>query len=100
MGFSADQIRAVVLQIRSIVISDKENVLKARYEEFYNTYPRLFMAAMDPKFPLEYLDMMLEQRDKLQSGTQTVEESDKAVYDVLRERYVTPMLKTQNSSPQ
>jgi hypothetical protein len=92
MAFSTDQIRAIVTDIRSTQISDKEKTLKTKYEEFYNTYPRLFMVAMDPKFPLDYLDMMLMQRDRLSSGLQTVEESDKAVYDVLRERYVTPNL--------
>ena len=92
MGFSADQIRAVVSEIRSIQIPDKEKVLKVKYQDFYTAYPRLFMAAMDPKFPLDYLEMMLVQREKLQSGIQTVEETDKAVYDVLRERYVTPNL--------
>jgi hypothetical protein len=46
------------------------------------------MAALNPNFPLEYLDMMLAQRDKMSSGEQTIEETDKAVYDVLRERYV------------
>jgi hypothetical protein len=88
MAFSGDEIRAIVNEIRTLNIPNKEHVLKAKHSNFFETYPRLFMAALNPNFPLEYLDMMLAQRDKMSSGEQTIEETDKAVYDVLRERYV------------
>ena len=88
MGYSADEIHAIVNEIRTLQIPNKENILKVKYKDFFETYPRLFMAALDPKFPLEFLDMMLVQRDKLSNREQTVEETDKVVYDVLRERYV------------
>lgn len=88
MEFSGDEIKAIVNEIRTVQIPNKENVLKLKYAKFFETYPRLFMAALNPSFPLDYLDMMLTQRNKMSSGEQTVEETDKAVYDVLRERYV------------
>jgi hypothetical protein len=88
MEYSGDEIRAIVNEIRTLQIPDKENVLKTKHKVFFETYPRLFMAALDPKFPLAFLDMMLVQRDKLSNGDQTVEETDKTVYDILRETYV------------
>lgn len=90
-SWSNDEIKAIVNTIQKSRDLDKE-ALSHKYSEFKIKFPSLFEAAMKPDFPLQYLDMMLQERTNILTEKQTVDETDKLVYDKLRERYINPLL--------
>ncbi len=70
----------------------KERHFRQAQPAFVEAYPRLFQACMDPRFPLDMLDYMLDKRDELKEDEVTLEDADKTVYGKLSERYVLPTL--------
>lgn len=75
---------------------DKEVFFRDRYPEFAEKYPRLFMCALDPTFPLfssdGFLNKMLDMSETLRNGKVEEADADKIIYDDLREKYVTPVI--------
>lgn len=98
-GFSSDELRKIVNEIKGSSIVDtamKKEFYKDKYADFVVKFPRLFDAALEPSFPMSFLEFMLQQRDGLYQqdlNKATVEAADKFVYDKLRETYVTPVVK-------
>lgn len=90
----------IVNEIRSSNRPDKHAYFKGKYLNFWDKYPKLFEAAVDPNFPLTYLHMMLDQRDRLNNSQLSVEEADKEIYDKLREDYVTPVIESMEKEKQ
>jgi hypothetical protein len=64
--------------------------LKSTHREFFEQYPTLFDKAIDPDFPLKYLDWMIEMSKNIDatSSKEDVAEVDKVVYDELRKDYI------------
>ena len=91
MSTSVTNIRETVYEIRSEYKKGKE-YLKNKHNEFWAKYPKLFDAAMNPEFDLQFLEMMLIKSDQLKNSQVTLDDADKEVYDVLRNKYVTPLV--------
>lgn len=70
----------------------KERHFRQAHPDFVEGYPRLFQACLDPRFPLDMLEYMLDKRDELKEDVVSVEDADKTVYGALSERYVLPVL--------
>lgn len=88
-SFSIDNIKKILTEIRG---SDENvEVLQKNYIEFYDTYPKLFRAAIDKTFPLTFLDVMLKNLEKLNKNECTVDEADKSVYGILQKEYIDPV---------
>jgi hypothetical protein len=86
------EIKSIIMCIRNSNIPNKATYYEHIYPEFKKKFPILFDKVTSDHFPLEFLDMMLKQRGNLFEEKQTVEETDKVVYDQLRERYINPVL--------
>ena len=83
----------------SSMSTDKKNQFySGKYHDFKMTFPKLYEAALNPSFPLEFFDMMLKQRDNLRDKVNTVDDADRIVYDTLREKYVTPIISTTSNN--
>lgn len=89
-----ETIHAIVTDIRtSQVQGDKKVYFQGKYPRFVDDYPKLFQAALNPQFPLQFLDMMLQQLNMLDSKKTTLEQADEIVYGELRSVYVEPTIK-------
>lgn len=88
---NSQEIKKIVGDIRAVSLFGEKtpHQIKSRYLEFYETFPKLFDAAMDKDFPMTYLNMMLVQLDQLKNGA-TVDAVDTVVYGQLREKYIDP----------
>ena len=79
-----------------LVLLEKEIYFRQKYPEFVEKYPRLFLCAIDPSFPLfssdAFLGKMLDMSKTLLMGEVGEEDADKIIYDDLREKYVTPVI--------
>ena len=89
---SNEEIKSIIEAIRFCRHENKREYCSRKYADFKAAFPRLFDAAINDDFSLEFLDMMLAQRKVLLEKKQSVEASDKFVYDKLRERYITPLI--------
>jgi hypothetical protein len=88
-------IKNIVKDIRatSDTLEEKTRTFTAKYPDFVEKYPKLFAAALNPDFPLQYFDMMIQQLDQLNNRTTTIDDADKVIYGKLREDYVEPLMK-------
>lgn len=85
----------------SIPKGSRESHFREKYPEFTEKYPRLFLCAIDPSFPLfdgHFLKNMMAMKDMLIQDTVTVDAADKIIYDELRATYIDPVIS--NMSPQ
>jgi hypothetical protein len=66
--------------------SDTSNVLKNKYQSFYEKYPTLFTCACDKNFDMKHLDWMLNKSHTLSenSSADQIKEADAEVYNVLK----------------
>lgn len=81
----------------SLHADSRESYFREKYPEFTEKYPRLFLCAIDPSFPLfegSFLKNMLAMKDKLIEDTVSVDGADKEIYDELRATYVDPVIST------
>lgn len=90
----ADEIRTIVNEIRNDNRDEvtKEQFYKKKYPTFVNDLPKLFAAAINNNFPLQYLDLMLTQYDEITKKKTTIEDADVLVYGKLRGDYVDPLI--------
>lgn len=87
------EIKRIVTDIRSSMRYDKKEYYITKYGDFAEKYPKLFMAALDDKFPLhDFLDIMLVQLEMLKKNETTLDSADEKVYGTLRDRYVDHLL--------
>lgn len=80
-----------VMQIRNHKHQGKQALMQT-YQSFYETYPALFNACLDPSFKMDQLAYMLKQRDRIKNEGLSIDQADKEVYGVLKEKYVYPVL--------
>jgi hypothetical protein len=86
--------KVIANEIRTASMPNKRKFFKEKYPEFVKSHPKFFEAILDPSFPLQYLDFMLEQKEKLDKNQASVEEIDKIVYDKLNDHYVNPVIES------
>ena len=88
------EIKYMVNEIRSAQGTQewKDAHFRAKYPEFVDKLPKLYMAALNSSFPLQYLDLMLEQYEKLRQQRTTVKDADEKVYGELRSNFVDPLV--------
>lgn len=101
--FTCTEIRAILKEMAGTSLQpvDREPYFRNKFPSFTEQYPRLFLCAIDPQFPLfdgEFLKNMMEMQTKLSNESVSVDEADKEIYDELRLKYVDPVLETLNSS--
>jgi|LakMenEpi03Aug12_release.lakeMendotaPanAssembly.Ray.scaffolds.fasta_scaffold556332_1 hypothetical protein len=91
---NSTDIKKIVNELRSSsgTAEWKENHFKKKYQEFFETYPKLFLAAVNDNFPLKYLDLMLAQYDFIKENKTSVKEADELVYGQLRSNYIDPLV--------
>lgn len=92
MDTPSKDIVAIAYEIRQSKHANKTDYFRAKYPAFYESYPTLFRACVNPAFPLDQLAYMLRQRERLKNNELNLDESDKEVYEVLKEKYVYPVL--------
>lgn len=90
--YDNDAIRKVVHGLRALPMVQRMEWCMREHPEFASAFPTLLKACTDDTFDLRFLDMMLEQRARLQSNVTDVEDADRTVYDTLRENYITPLI--------
>jgi len=89
---TSEEIRATVNQIRAS--RKKEPELRTIYFDFLEAYPKLFAAAIDPTFPMTFLERMLIQLDALNKKEIDIDAADKEVYGELQKVYIDPVIPT------
>lgn len=89
IAFSVDKIKSIIEILKNS--RENEEVLKETYIEFYDTYPKLFKAALDKSFPMTFLDVMLMNLEKLNNNEFSVDDADKSVYGILQKEYIDPV---------
>lgn len=101
---SSSDIKIIVTEIRSCVVEnpvEKKTFFEKKYPEFATNCPRLFEGALDEKFPIQFLDMILRHRDSLMkqvaNGSANREESDQAVVKLLTQEFIDPLTATTTS---
>jgi hypothetical protein len=94
MDMPRGKIKGICATIRASHLprAAKERHFRQSHADFVEAYPRLFEACMDPRFPLDMLEYMLDKRDELKDDSVSLEDADKTVYGKLSERYVLPTL--------
>lgn len=102
MTMHASEIRKIVTEIRNAKGSNdyKDKHFRAKYPDFVMQLPKLFVAALNDSFPLQYLDLMLQQYDAIQNKTTSVNDADQLVYGKLRAKYVDPLVQTAQAQGQ
>jgi len=87
------KIKSIVEDIRASTDERtvKDKVFRAKYPVFVEQLPKLYEAALNPDFPLTYLDFMLKQLEMLSENKSTLDSADKVVYDQLNEGFVNKM---------
>lgn len=91
-NMKADQVKAIVNEIRSSNDPNKEGIFRDKYPEFVRDCPKLFEATVNNEFPLTFLDMMIQQINNLDNSTTNKEEADGEIFKVLNEKYVDPLV--------
>lgn len=98
-GFSRERIIEIVKEIRNSSImttSDAERIayFRNKYLDFFEKFPKLFMAALDTAFDIRFLNLMLKQRDEIiKEGTvEKLEEVSNNVHEGLNEKYLYPVV--------
>lgn len=88
------KIKSIVEEIRASTDERKvkDQVFRAKYPVFIEQLPKLYEAALNPDFPLTYLDFMLKQLDMLSTSKATLDSADKVVYDQLNEGFVNKLV--------
>lgn len=89
---NTETIRQTIFEIRAEASGKRSTIknMRTKWFSFYESNPKLFDAAVDISFPLTYIDLMLEEIDKLNNNTVSMEQADKNVYGRLRGIYVDP----------
>lgn len=94
--FESQEIRNIVNDIRNsahqMEESNREFVFRAKYPEFAEALPKLFLAAINNDFPLTYLEFMLQHFDKLVRKDIDINAADETVIGRLRTDYVEPII--------
>ncbi len=85
-------INKTVRALRAEPINQPPEYYIEKYKEFYEKYPKLFQAAIDHKFDLLFLDLMVARSTMVNNNSMSLDNADKEIYDVLRENYITPVL--------
>lgn len=87
-------IQETVNKIREACLDDKYDpqIIKKKYFEFFEKYPKLFAAAVDTSFNMTHLLDMLHMAQKLKEKEIGVDDADKIIYGKLQEEYITPFL--------
>lgn len=96
-GFTSDKIMGVITEIRNDISRsgvNKERYYKMKHEEFFKKFPKLFFAALDDKFDLRFLSLMLKQRDDIiqTSDVQVMEQASQDINEKLNEQYIYPVI--------
>lgn len=88
------RIKEIVDEIRTLSMTGQgaDNFFREKYPMFVELYPKLYKAALDPNFPLKYLDFMLQQVDLLKNNASTIEGADKIIYDHLNDAFIKPVV--------
>lgn len=92
----ADEIKRIVNEIRSKtgIEGDLKRVFfQAKYPKFAHDLPKLFDAALNESFPLNYFELMLNQYECITSQKTSVESANDVVYGKLRGDFVDPLVK-------
>jgi len=97
---SADSIRDQVNVIRSMASIHTESKLRTMYNDFLDKYPKLFAAAIDPTFPLTFLDQMLQQMESLNKNEIKLDDADKIIYGDLQKKFIDPFIPTDTKNIQ
>ena len=89
---NTETIRQTIFDIRAEASGKRSTIknMRTKWFSFYESNPKLFDAAVDISFPLTFIDLMLEEIDKLNANAVSMEQADKNVYERLRGIYVDP----------
>ena len=85
-----EEIKSIVNEIRSSMRYNKREYFTEKYHNFVENYPKLFEAAVNDKFPLGFLDIMLDQLKLLNNKQTNLDSADAKIYGTLREKYIDP----------
>lgn len=97
-GFSSDKIRDIIREIkrqgRGMGEGQRIAVFREKYPEFFEKFPKLFMAAINDSFDTKLLDLMLKQRDVILTAgnKETFDKVNAEMNEGLNERYVYPVV--------
>jgi hypothetical protein len=84
-------IKSTIVKIRQRQTEIKDvNVIRDEYMSFFEAYPKLFAAAVDPAFPMTFIDPMLQALNDLDNKKLNLDAADELVYGQLRKKYVDP----------
>jgi hypothetical protein len=88
-----DIIKTTCIEIKEKVADGQSReVIQEVYADFAEKYPKLFEACLNPDFPLDFLEYMLQMKHVVTSSNMSIDDADKVVYGKLQEKYVTPFI--------
>jgi len=86
-------IKNICIQIKedAYQLTDKE--LKNKYHTFHQQYPSLFKACLNKDNSLEFLDYMLQMKEKVYNDKSiSLDDADKEVYETVNAKFIYPFL--------
>lgn len=92
-GFSSEEIRRIINEIRTSSRLDKESYFRQKYALFFEKFPKLFFASLDPSFDLKFFDLMLKQREQILTtkDIKAMETASQEIHEDLNKKYIYPI---------